>query len=101
MLSAGSVRIINEWLRRVLPRVPVIMIQQAAEYLLAFYSANRRRWLPVLIKNSVADEQGLMWPLLIIITKIRTADAVELSKAEAEEVIETFLLRMTDIRFNY
>ena len=57
--------------------------------------------MPVLVKNAVADHEGLMWPLIVIITAIASTDAVELSEAEAEEVIETFFLRVTDIRFNY
>ena len=57
--------------------------------------------MPVLIKNAVADNEGLMWTLLIIITAIASAYAVELSETEAEEVVETFLLRVTDERFDH
>ena len=42
-----------------------------------------------------------MWTLLIIITAIASAYAVELSETEAEEVVETFLLRVTDERFDH
>ena len=56
--------------------------------------------MPVLVQNAVADHKGLMWPLFVIVTAITSTDAIELPEAEAEEVIKTFGLKVSDITFN-
>ena len=76
------------------------MVQQAAEDFRPLYRADWQRRLPVFIKNAVADHVGLMWSLFVVVTAIASADAVELPKAEAEEVIQTFGLKVSMIAFH-
>ena len=56
--------------------------------------------MPVLIKNAIADHKGLMWPLFVIVPAITSTDAIKLSEAEAEEVIQAFGLKVPDIAFH-
>ena len=76
----------------------VITLQDSTEFGLATNTALRIR-NKRFVQNSVVSSYTSMRPLLVIIFQPHAKDVIELSSTEADEMVQQFSLRSTDIAF--